>query len=142
MLKPAFIDSLSSTSSCTTRKRVNNKRQPTEDKRLRNQARLEWGRSHWLQGMDRPTDREDFKAFVAWWYNGEIPDSIPIDVKNALDTNQPEALNQPSIIWTAWLQHRFFQNPNSLIHQSSREQTYVGPRGGIYKMTASGRRYI
>ena len=93
--------------------------------------------------MDRPSDREDFKAFVAWWYKGAIPLDLPDDVKEALESNQPEALNKASLIWNVWWQHRFGQNPNSLIYQSSRDQTHTGPRGGLYKTTKTGgRRYI
>ena len=92
--------------------------------------------------MERPTDREDFSAFVAWWFNGVIPHDLPDHIRRALELNDAEMLDKTSAIWNAWWHHRFGHNPNSLIHKSSREQTFVGPRGGIYKITASGRKYL
>ncbi len=92
--------------------------------------------------MDRPVDREDFKAFVTWWYTGAIPREIPDHIREALDHNDPEMLDKSSPIWNVWWQHRFGQNPNSQIYRSSRDQIFTGPRGGLYKITASGRRYL
>ena len=92
--------------------------------------------------MDRPSDREDFRAFVAYWYQGSIPLVLPEHVKQALEGNVPDLLDKTSAIWNAWWHHRFGQNPNSLVYKSSKDQTFIGPRGGIYKITASGRQYL
>ena len=92
--------------------------------------------------MERPVDREDFKAFVMWWYTGAIPREIPDHIREALDHNDPEMLDKSSAIWNVWWQHRFGQNPNSQVYRSSKDQIFVGSRGGLYKITASGRRYM
>jgi hypothetical protein len=92
--------------------------------------------------MDRPVDREDFRAFVAWWFKGFVPDEIPEHVKEAYENNDPELLEKTSPIWNTWWQHHFGQNPNSLVYKASKDQTFTGPRGGIYKTTANGRRYL
>ena len=92
--------------------------------------------------MDRPADREDFRAFVVWWFKELIPDVMSGQVKDAFENNNPELLDKDSPVWNAWWHHRFGQNPNSLVYNSSRDQTFAGPRGGIYKITRSGRKYI
>lgn len=92
--------------------------------------------------MERPTDREDFRSFVLWWCEGAISDKTPGHIVSAFENNDPELLDKESPIWSAWWHHRFGQNPGSLVYSSSKSQTFTGPRGGIYKVTVSGRRYF